>query len=276
MTILNNKSEGNFKDNIATLSAVLGFCVALVSFFIDLQKSMQDPQVFRVVSFVGLFLYLSGSLWFAFKAKNVNAKLRWASLGILYVSSILYGVWVGTWLITPAPTPVTIDTMDGVSLWNPYLDDKGSSVTYGLAPGKTTNAMELTYSVKKDGYAGVSREISSDRLNGTKAIGFSYKGSGDIDKIAPNTIELKLLYKPDANGKSAVFSVLWNHATDVEKWTPLEAPYSLFVCWIATGCRPAEALDPSKVWKIDIAISNKLGDTPGSGTVLIDDIQGIR
>ena len=274
MTIINNKPESNFKDNLATLSAVLGFCIALASFVLDLKQWMQDPQVFRVVSLVGLFLYLSGSLWFAFNTKN--AQLRWASLGILYVTSILYGVWVGTWLITPAPRPITIDTMDSVSLWGPYLDNKGSSVTYGLAPGKTTNAMELTYSVMKGGYVTVAREINSDMLNGTKAIGFSYKGSGDIDKIAPNTIELKLLYKPDANGKSAIFSVLWNHATDVEKWTSLEAPYSLFVCWIATGCQPGEALDPSKVWKIDIAISNKPSDTPGSGTVLIDDIQGIK
>jgi len=274
MTIINNKPESNFKDNLATLSAVLGFCIALASFVLDLKQWMQDPQVFRVVSLVGLFLYLSGSLWFAFNTKN--AQLRWASLGILYVTSILYGVWVGTWLITPAPRPITIDTMDSVSLWGPYLDNKGSSVTYGLAPGKTTNAMELTYSVMKGGYVTVAREINSDMLNGTKAIGFSYKGSGDIDKIAPNTIELKLLYKPDANGKSAVFSVLWNHATDVKKWTWLEAPYSLFVCWRYTGCQPGEALDPSKVWKIDIAISNKPSDTPGSGTVLIDDIQGIK
>ncbi len=276
MTTLSNKSEGNLKDRVATISAILGFCVALVSFVLNLQKWMQDPQVFRVVSIAGFLLYVSGSIWFAFKAKNVNARWRWANLGLLYVSSALYCVWVGTWLITPAPTPVTIDAMDGVSLWNPYLDDKGSSITYGLAPGETTNAMELVYSVNRDGYAAVSREISSDILNGTKAIRFSYKGSGDVNQIAPNTIELKLLYKPDANDKSAVFGVVWNHATDVQNWTSVEAPYSLFVCWLATGCQPGEALDPTKVWKIDVAISNKLGDTPGRGTVLIDDIQGIR
>jgi hypothetical protein len=267
----NSKSEGNFKDSLAKISGVLGFCVALVSFVLNLQKWVQDPQTFRATSIAGFILYLLGSLWFAFIAKNVNPSWRWLSLVVLYISSGLYFIWVGTWLVVPAPAPVIIDTMDGVSLWNTYLDDKGSSITVGLAPGRTTNAMELSYTVKKDGYAAVSREISSEILASTKAIGFSFKGSG-----APNTIELKLLYKPNDNGKSAIFGVLWNRATDVKNWTSVVAPYSLFVCWTATGCEPGEALDPSKVWKIDIAISSKAGDTPGSGTILVDDVQGIR
>jgi hypothetical protein len=276
MTTLKKKSETNLKDTVATLSTVLGFCIALVSFVLNFQKWMQDPQAFRVTSFVGFLLYGSGSVWFAFRAKNVTTQLRWASLGILYITSILYGVWVGTWLITPAPAPVMIDRMDGVSLWSPYPDGKGSTAAYRLAPGKTSNALELNYTVQKDGYAGVSREISSGILNGTKAIGFTYKGSSDAEPFAANTIELKLLYKPDASGKSSIFGILWNHATDVDRWTSLEAPYNLFICWTATGCQPGETLEPNKVWKIDIAVSNKPGDTPGSGTILIDDVQGLR
>ena len=276
MTIPGKKPEDKLKDYLAIASTILGFCVALVSFVINFQKLMQDTQVFRVVSMVGFFLYFSGSIWFTFKAKNVNAKLRWANLGIFYLSSALYFIWVGTWLITPAQTPVTIDTLDSVSLWSSYGDGRGSSAAYALVPGKSTHAMELSYTVNESGYAGVTREISSGILTGTKAIGLSYKGSGDLNKIASNTIELKLIYKPDANGKSAVFSVLWNRATDVQNWTSLEAPYNLFVCWKDTGCLPGEALDPDKVWRIDIAVSNKPGDTPGSGKVLIDDIQGIK
>lgn len=271
MTGNSSKAESNFKDYLATISAILGFFVAIVSFVLNLQKWTQDAQTFRIVSVAGFILYLLGSLWFAFKAKNVNPNWRWASLIVLYVFSDLYFIWVGTWMITPAPMPVIIDTMDGISLWNTYQDNAGSSLAISSVPGKTTNAMEISYTVKKDGYVGVSREINSEVLTGTKAVGFSYKGNGD-----PNTIELKLIYKPDNSGKSAVFSVLWNHATNVQNWTFLEAPYSSFVCWTATGCQAGEALNPSKVWKIDIAISSKTSDTPGSGIILIDDVQGIR
>ena len=271
MTGNNSKSEGNFKDLLATISAVLGFCVALVSFVLNLQEWAQDPQTFRTASIAGFILCLLGTLWFVFKAKNVNSRWRWFISGGFYIFSCLYFIWVGSWLVVPAPTPVVIDTMDSVSLWSTYLDDKGSSIMVGLVPGRKTNAMELSYTVKKDGYAAVSREISSEILAGTKAIGFSFRGSGE-----PNTIELKLTYKPDDNGKSAVFGMLWNHATDVQNWTSLMAPYNLFVCWTATGCKPGEALDPIRVWRIDIAISNKAGDTPGSGTVLVDDVQGIQ
>lgn len=267
----NNKSESNLKDCVATIGAVLGFFVTLVSFIINFRELMQDPQTFRAVSIAGFIFYLSGSLWFAFKVKSVNQNQRWASLIMLYVFSNLYFMWVGTWIVTPPPTPVIIDTMDSVSLWGTNLDDKGSSVAISSVPGRTTNAMRIDYTVKENGYLTVSREISSKILTETKGIGFFYKGSG-----SPNTIELKLLYKPDDEDKSVVFGVLWNHATDVQNWTLLEAPYSFFLCWRDTGCEAGDALDSSKVWKIDIAISSKPGDTPGSGTVLIDDLQGIR
>lgn len=267
----NGKAGSNFREWLAAISAILGVFVALVSFILNVLKWAQDPQTFRIVSIVGFILYLLGSLWFIFKVKNVNQKWRWASLVALYVFSNLYFIWVGTWMVTPAPAPVTIDTMDGVSLWNTYWDDKGSSIAVSLVPGKKTNVMEIAYTIETDGYVGVSREISSEILADTKGIRFSYKGSG-----APNTIELKMLYRPDAEGKSAVFSVLWNRATNVQDWTSLELPYSLFVCWTDTGCQAGESLDLGQVWKIDIAISNKKSDTPGSGIVLIDDIQGIR
>ena len=267
----NGKPESNFRELLAAISAILGFFVALVSFILNVLKWAQDPQTFRIVSVVGFILYLLGSLWFTFKVKSVNQKWRWVSLVALYVFSNLYFIWVGTWMVPPAPTTVTIDCMRGVSLWSTYWDDKGSSVETSFVQDEKTNLMEIDYTIETDGYVAVSREISSEILSGTQGIRFSYKGSG-----APNTIELKMIYRPDAEGKSAVFSVLWNRATGVQDWTSLESPYSLFVCWTDTGCQAGESLDLGRVWKIDIAISNKKGDTPGSGTVLIDCIYGIR
>ncbi|MCJ7625611.1 MAG: hypothetical protein MUO76_19125 [Anaerolineaceae bacterium] len=271
MTGNNAKSESNFKDSLVTISAVLGFLTALVSFILNVQKWVQEPQTLRAVSVAGFILYLLGSLWFAFKVRNVNQKWRFVCMTALYIFSAFYFIWVGTWMVTSAPSPVVIDTMDGVSLWSTYLDDKGSSAVVSSVPSQTTNALEISYTVEEFGFAAVSREINPEILNDTKAIRFSYKGSGD-----PNTIELKVVYKPEANGKSPVFGVLWNQATDVQEWTSLEAPYNLFICWTDTGCQAGEGLDPRKVWKMDIAISNKTGDTIGSGVVQIDDIQGVR
>ena len=269
-------TQGNLQDLLATIGGVLGFCMTVLSFVLNLQAWAQDPEAFRAVSVAGFFLYLSGTMWFAFKAQNVSPKLRWASLGALYVATGLYALWVGSWLIAPAPQPVLVDTLDAISMWTPYLDDMGSSLEYGPARGRRTGAMELAYTVEKNGYVGVAREISPAILAGTQAIGLSYRGGAGPAGRAPNTLELKLIYRPNEAGRSAIFSVLWNHATDVETWTVLQAPYGLFVCWTGTGCQPGEALDLDEVWKVDIAISNKPGDTPGSGVLLVDDIQGFR
>lgn len=264
------KVQNSLKDWIVPLGVILSFFLTLVSLLVGLQDLAQDPQRLRVVSISFFIVYLLVSLWFAFKARNVSRNWKLASLGLLYLFSCLYFVWVGTWIV-PAPEPVIIDKMDDISLWSTYKDEKGADPIIKLVPGRTTSAMELSYTVDKDGWVGVAREISSQLLTNTKGIRFYYKGNG-----APNTIELKLITKPDEDGKSAIYSVLWNHATDVRDWTSLEAPYVSFVCWTDTGCKAGEAPNPKDLWKIDIAISSKSVDTPGSGVVIFDDIQGVR
>ncbi len=171
-----------------------------------------------------------------------------------------------------AENPLLIDSMNNRSEWNTYFDDKGSTIEIVPRQGLNDDALEIIYDLQSDGWAGVSKMIDADSLSGTKKIGFYYQGYG-----APNTIELKLLYT-EVGGENAVFSVLWHSATAKEDWTFLEAPYSDFICWVDTPCPEDGLLNVARVWKIDFAISNKsgMGDKPGFGVVVIDDVQGGR
>lgn len=173
---------------------------------------------------------------------------------------------------TPTATPVSAPTRAHIPplAWSTYSDDKGSSITIRPVQGND-DAVEVSFDVKADGWVGLLADFDPALFYGTRGIRFFRKGSG-----ARNTIELKLLYVPDANGESAVFSVLWPKATVADDWAPLEAPYGDFMCWRDTPCPQDGRLDLDRVWRVDLAISSKPGDTPGTGVVTIDDIQGIK
>jgi hypothetical protein len=177
---------------------------------------------------------------------------------------------------SPTPTsallPVTLDAMEDMAGWDTYGDD-ASTVTVTATSGITGNAVEIAFELQEWGWLGMSREIEPQMLQGTKGIRFFHQGSG-----APNTIEFKVLYAPNEQGQSAIFSVLWPGVTVTEDWEILEVRYDELACWEETPCEPGEVVDAAKVWKIDFAISNKahLEDTPGAGVVAIDEVQGIR
>ena len=174
--------------------------------------------------------------------------------------------------ITPTPI-IVIDTMDNTTGWDMYGNDK-SFIVIGLADGQTNKAIEVSYAVREYGYVGIAKYLIHCQLFGTRGIRFSYKGSGAL-----NTTEFKLIYAPNGQGKETVFSLVRNSSTDTKgQWLLVEALYSEFKCWPDTGCSADESLDISRVCKVDFAISNKPaeGDVPGTGVVLIDDIQAVR
>jgi hypothetical protein len=118
--------------------------------------------------------------------------------------------------------------------------------------------------LNNDKWVGISKQLHLGVLDGTKAVGFCYQGSGHS-----NTLEFKLIYAPDDQEKEAIFGVFRNHATDTQsQWVCLEIPYTEFSCWVGTGCSLGEPLDASKVQRIDFAISSKKGDVPGAGNVV--------
>jgi len=173
----------------------------------------------------------------------------------------------------PSPTPqpsLIIDSLESTFGWTTYTDGKSPAmIQISPVTGKTGNGLEVSYTIEQGRWVGIFREISPDLLVGTDAIRLSYKGSG-----VSNTIELKLLVKID-DEHSAVFSVLRSRASNTRDWTILEVSYPEFICWTDTGCNAGDQIDLSKVWKLDVAISNKSGDTAGSGTIIFDDIQAI-
>ncbi len=93
-----SQSGSNFKEWLSTIGAVLVFIIALVSFIVNIQNWTQEPETFRSVSLAAFVLYFLTSIWFAFRVKDVKSVWRWASLGLLYVFTVFYFVWVGTWI----------------------------------------------------------------------------------------------------------------------------------------------------------------------------------
>jgi hypothetical protein len=179
----------------------------------------------------------------------------------------------------PTPVPALIDSMDNLSNWTEYTDTLGSTIHISVTSATSRSALGIEFNLKDYGYVGIAKDINPDRLAEAKGIQFSYQGSG-----APNTIELKLIY---ASG--TVFSVAWQSVTATQPWKTLEALFGDFKCWPDTGpqaigdpdhCSPDKALRLSlnKVVRLDFAISNKpeRGGRPGSGNVVLDNVQGIR
>lgn len=176
--------------------------------------------------------------------------------------------------IAPSPTPMdtnTVVNMDSRVGWVTYDDGQGSSIVINSVSGMTQNAIELSYNLKESGYVGLHTDLPAKALVGANGLQFFYRGSG-----VTSTIELKLIYTPNSEGKSPVFSTSWLHATASGEWSSLEAPYADFLCWEATGCLTGESLNPARVARLDFAVSNKPGDAVGGGTLTLDEVTLIR
>lgn len=175
-------------------------------------------------------------------------------------------------IVSPSPPDTnTVNSMDSIAGWTTYRDGQDSSIVMRGVPGMTQNAIELSYNLKELGYVGIYAELPAQFLVGSNGLRFFYRGTG-----ASSTIELKLIYAPDSQGKSPVFSTSWLHATAANEWGSLEAPYDEFLCWEATGCPAGSKLDPARVARLDFAVSNKVGDTVGGGTLTLDEVTFIR
>lgn len=249
------------------LAVILGIVVPQ-GFIGGVVRLVPEAYVIVVAYLVALvaFVALLGLMWF-----KGGKTWRKATLVLLVVGNSLFSGWAGVGvatLLAPAPTQVILDRMDGLSEWTPGQIVGGQAPVISLAPGRTGNAMEMSYTLAKGDWVRVAKEISTAALSGTQGIGFWYEGTG-----AQNSLEIELMYPPDATGKTPTFQTIWNYATTAANWTPIESRYVSFACWTDTGCAKGETLDPARVAEIQIAVSNKPpADTPGSGALLVDDI----
>lgn len=178
---------------------------------------------------------------------------------------------------TPTSTPrvVVVDTMDSLAGWaifsdNRFITDTASAINISSQPGMVNNAIQIYYDLKPGGFVGISKVITPGILAGTQSIRFLYKGV----RLA-NTIELKLLYTPRPDGKGEVFSFSQKAIVGTDEWVTFEQLYSAFGC--GDTCTSAgQSLDPARVWKLDIAVSHQQGGTPGSGSVIVDQVEAIK
>lgn len=174
--------------------------------------------------------------------------------------------------ISPSASTV-IDDMEQSSIpyWRSRILTDGvgiSRLDLGSVPGRTDNAMEISYTLDKGGWALTSRYIDPQILSGTERIGFFYKADGP-----PNTLELKLEYAGDT---SPIFATSQPLVSGTNEWVLFEVPYSALDC--GDTCKPPgnKHLDLTQVARITIAVSNWRDGTPGSGKVIIDDLYMIK
>ncbi|HMB23171.1 MAG: hypothetical protein ACM33V_03450, partial [Chloroflexota bacterium] len=100
-----------------------------------------------------------------------------------------------------------------------------------------------------------------------------YSGTGEY-----NTLEFKLLLRYPEHTGDTIYGIVWRRDTNTNgKWVQKEVPYSDIWCWgPAEACADHPEVDVTKVDRLDFAVSNKPGDDPGSGWLLIKDVFGIR
>jgi len=174
---------------------------------------------------------------------------------------------------TPPKMAPIIDAMDNTSGWRLFKDDIGSSINIESLPSRKGKAIEISYDLVDGGYVGISKEVepkAMKALSEADGVSFSYWGMGE-----PNTIELRLSYEDNST-----FGYFWNWATVSSDWTSRKALYENFQCLNSGGrCELYNnQLNPRNVSRIEFIISNgpQENDVPGSGVVVIDQVQGIR
>ncbi len=187
--------------------------------------------------------------------------------------------------VTATSTPHIIDTMDSLSGWKTsFCDDLcvgangSSSIDVSLVSGRTNNAIEISYDVKKYGWVVIEKDIKPSILSEITGISFYYRG-GDVSNT-PNTIELKLMLRYIGDVDETVFGVLWYGATNAGTgWKLIEVPFGDFTCWWPdANCDKHEELDLTNVLRLSFAISNKpeYRDEDGIGEIAFDDVLGLQ
>ncbi len=149
--------------------------------------------------------------------------------------------------------------------------------TLSLAKGEKGTAIQISYNLERGGWVSIWKTVDSQMLSNTGGISLYYRGSG-----ASNTIELKLRLLYPGDTEETYFYASRHISTNTGgRWKLLKVPYGSFSCQHPVSqCADHQtgffrSLDPTKVVKIDLAITNKGNDKVGSGTVTFDNIVGL-
>ncbi len=175
--------------------------------------------------------------------------------------------------ITPTSTamPVVVVNTSSLSGWVPdFNQSKGDKTKNRIELSE--NAIKLSYVLGVDGFAILTKKLNSKTLAGTDGISFSYMGEG-----FSNTLEFKVLLRYPDHGGDTTYGIVWNRATNTDgKWLEMKVPYSDLWCWgPPSDCAEHPDVDIKMVDRLDFAVSNKTGNPPSPGWILIKDVFGI-
>ena len=81
-------------------------------------------------------------------------------IGAAFIMALPHYLDIPTPTPTATPTPTSIiDTMDSTSGWETYKDEEGSSINIKSVPGRTGNAIEISFDLKERGYVQIHKKL---------------------------------------------------------------------------------------------------------------------
>jgi hypothetical protein len=110
---MNNKDD--LTASIAKVSAIVGLVVLLISAITNIFNLVQDERGIRILSVVAFILFFSASLWLAFKT-SISGRSGWIVLIALYIVTIIFSIWVGTWIAPRSRAALTVDVPRNVMM----------------------------------------------------------------------------------------------------------------------------------------------------------------
>jgi len=132
------------KDYSKLITSLIGLIVTLIAFAGILLDLTDHPQQLRIFSLIGYAVFSGGIIWFAFKSTDAPQVWRWVSLGVLYLGTIPFFIWVGTWPGVQSNAQFTVQT--GANRLITHYDFEGTDdgwskvVSLELLPDLTTKS----------------------------------------------------------------------------------------------------------------------------------------
>lgn len=119
------------KEYIQLIVALIGLIVGLIGMATQLTRLEVDSQLMRYTALLGYIVFAGGIVWYVLKRPNESMPFRHLSFGALYLLTIPFFIWVGSWLVLPKAQPVDPCNEYGIKI------DKPSS-GYNLVNGQVT------------------------------------------------------------------------------------------------------------------------------------------
>ncbi len=223
------------------------------------------PQKISGIEYLGDEVWLNLD-WGTDPARAANPGGAFFGAGNPAVDGVV--IWQSETRDTPDIVTV-IETMDSIDGWKIIADDLGSTINITSTRGEKKNGIEISYDLKEDGFAGISKEIDPKLLQGSSGLMLSYFSIDNRD-----VLYLKLIYDD-----GTAFNVSWDQIVTA-KWAYQRARFVDFECSSPAGdlsinnsVNDDSALDINKVKRLEILLYGNAGDIVGPGSITLDELR---